>query len=209
MTAAGDLDRAIELGQQALAMSKSLGEIWARGFALNYLGQATWLAGDRPSGEALAREAAVCKHALDDRNGLAIVLETLAWMAAELSQHERPACLLGAAERFVGGRFDDVRLVGGGARSHLWCQVLADATDRTIVRVTDPWLAGLRGAALFAAHALGALRKDEIRGLVPTDPPFRPQAEHRATYDALAVELRKLYAAQKGFFRRSAGHGGR
>ncbi len=65
------------------------------------------------------------------------------------------AWLLGAAERFVGGRLDDIRLVGGGARSDLWCQVLADATDRTIVRVTDPWLAGLRGAALFAALALG------------------------------------------------------
>ena len=80
-------------------MSESLGEIWVRGFALNYLGQAAWLRGDRPRGEALAREAAACKHALDDRNGLAIVLETLAWMAAELGQHERAACLLGAAER--------------------------------------------------------------------------------------------------------------
>jgi DNA-binding CsgD family transcriptional regulator len=99
LTAAGELDRAIELGEQALAISESLGELWARGFALNYLGQATWLRGDRPRGEALAREAAACKHALDDRNGLAIVLETLAWMAAELGQHERAAHLHGAAER--------------------------------------------------------------------------------------------------------------
>ena len=99
LAAAGELDRAIELGEQSVAMSESLGEIWVRGFALNYLGQAAWLRGDRPRGEALAREAAACKHALDDRNGLAIVLETLAWMAAELGQHERAACLLGAAER--------------------------------------------------------------------------------------------------------------
>jgi non-specific serine/threonine protein kinase len=99
LTAARELDRAIDLGEQALTISKSLGELWARGFALNYLGQATWLAGDRARGEALAREAAACKHVLDDRNGLAIVLETLAWMAAELGQHERAACLLGAAER--------------------------------------------------------------------------------------------------------------
>jgi non-specific serine/threonine protein kinase len=99
LAAAGDLDRAIELGEQAIAMSTRLGELWARGFALNYLGQATWLRGDRTRGEALAREAAACKHALDDRNGLAIVLETLAWMAAELGQHDRAAQLLGAAER--------------------------------------------------------------------------------------------------------------
>jgi predicted ATPase/DNA-binding CsgD family transcriptional regulator len=99
LTATRELGRAIELGEQALAMSRSLGELWVRGFALNYLGQATWLAGDRTRGEALAREAAACKHALDDRNGLAIVLETLAWMATELGQHERAANLLGAAER--------------------------------------------------------------------------------------------------------------
>src|SRR5262249_23216667 len=78
---------------------KMLGEIWVRGFALNYLGQATWLRGDRERGEELAREAAACKHALDDRNGLAIVLETLAWMASELGQHEPAAHLLGAARR--------------------------------------------------------------------------------------------------------------
>jgi len=118
------------------------------------------------------------------------------------------AWLLGAAERFVGGRFDDLRLVGGGARSDLWCQVLADATDRTIVRVTDPWLAGLRGAALFAALALGRVERSELRGLVPTDPPFRPDPRYRATYDALAGELPKLYAAQRGFFRRHARRGG-
>ncbi len=110
--------------------------------------------------------------------------------------------LLGAAERFVGVRFDDLRLVGGGARSDLWCQVLADATDPTIVRVSEPWLAGLRGAASFAALALGRVERSELRGLVPTDPPFRPDPRHRATYDALARELPELYAAQRGFFRR-------
>jgi xylulokinase len=111
--------------------------------------------------------------------------------------------LLGAAEKFVGARLDDIRLVGGGARSDLWCQVLADATDRTVVRVRDPWLAGLRGAALFAALSLGAVERAEVRGLVPTDAPFRPDPRHRATYDALARELPRLYTAQKGFFRRT------
>ena len=67
----------------------------------------------------------------------------------------------------------------------------------------DPWLVGLRGAALFAGLSLGRVAKDEVRGLVPTDPPFRPDARSRATYDALAAELPKLYAAQRGFFKRS------
>jgi xylulokinase len=112
--------------------------------------------------------------------------------------------LLGAAEKFVGHRFDELRLVGGGARSDMWTQVLADVTDRTIVRVTDPWLAGLRGAALFAGMALGEVDPREIRSLVPTDEPFRPDPPTRSTYDALAAELPKLYAAQRGYFRRTA-----
>ena len=59
-------------------------------------------------------------------------------------------------------------------------------------------------AALFAAMALGRVRRDEVRGLVPTDPPFRPDPRRRPTYAALVAELPKLYAAQRGFFRRSA-----
>jgi hypothetical protein len=95
----GDLNRAVELGKQSLAMSKDRGELWARGYTLNFLAQAYWLRGDRRHGEELAREAAQCKHAVDDRNGLSVTLETLAWMAAEPGQHERAAHLLGAAER--------------------------------------------------------------------------------------------------------------
>jgi predicted ATPase/DNA-binding CsgD family transcriptional regulator len=97
--ATGELDRAIELGEQSVTMSRKRGELWARAYALTFLAQAIWLRGDRRRAEALACEAATCKHAVDDRNGLTIVLETLAWMAAELGQHERAACILGSAER--------------------------------------------------------------------------------------------------------------
>ena len=65
---------------------------------MNFLAQAYWLRGDRERGEALVREAVACKHALDDRFGLTVALGTLAWMAAELGQHERAARLLGSAE---------------------------------------------------------------------------------------------------------------
>ena len=121
---------------------------------------------------------------------------------------QRRAGCSGAAEKFVGARLDDLRLVGGGARSDLWCQVLADATDRTIVRVTDPWLAGLRGAALFAGLALGARRPR--RGARPgahrRAVPARPAAPRRRT-TPWSGELPKLYAAQRGFFRRRSCQG--
>jgi predicted ATPase len=99
LVARGELARAIEVGEQSLAKSKSCGELWVRGYVLNFLAQANWLQTDQKRGEALAREAVACKHAIDDRFGLTVALETLAWMAAELRQHERTACLLGSAER--------------------------------------------------------------------------------------------------------------
>jgi DNA-binding CsgD family transcriptional regulator len=97
--ASGDPDRAIQFGEQSLALSKNRGELWVRGFVLTFLAQGNWLRGERPRAESQAREAAVCKHAVDDRNGLTIALGTLAWMAAECGQHERAATLLGSAQQ--------------------------------------------------------------------------------------------------------------
>ena len=99
LVASGELARAIEVGEQGLAKSRHRGELWTRGYLLNFLAQAHWLRGDQERGDALAREAVACKHALDDRFGLIVTVETLAWMAAELGRHERAACLLGSAER--------------------------------------------------------------------------------------------------------------
>jgi len=99
LTAAGEVDRAIELGQHGIALSVERGEFWCRGYQLDFLARACWLGGDREKAEALAREAAVHKHAIDDRNGLTMVLETLASMAAERDGQERAAILLGSAQR--------------------------------------------------------------------------------------------------------------
>ncbi len=107
-----------------------------------------------------------------------------------------------AVERFAKRRLDPVRMVGGGALSDLWCQIHADVMDRTIERVEAPLAANLRGAAIFAGLALGAVRPEEVRGLVPVDRVFRPDPSHRATYDRLYAEYPKLYSAQRGMFAR-------
>ena len=99
LVAAGQLDRAVELGEPALAEARERGEMWARGYVLNSVSQARWRQGDTQLAEALAREAAACKHALDDKSGLQAVLETLAWITAGRGNHERAAMLLGCAEQ--------------------------------------------------------------------------------------------------------------
>ncbi len=49
---------------------------------------------------------------------------------------------------------EPVTLTGGGSRSALWCQMIADVTERTI-QVPDGAEFGAKGAALLAATALG------------------------------------------------------
>jgi non-specific serine/threonine protein kinase len=97
--ASGELDRVAEFGGQGLEKSKACGELWLRALLLNVMSQASWQRGERQCAEALAQDGASCDHALDDRAGLAIVLETLASMAAEQAAHNRTAVLLGFAQR--------------------------------------------------------------------------------------------------------------
>ncbi len=107
-----------------------------------------------------------------------------------------------AVERFARRRLDPVRMVGGGAQSDLWCQIHADVMDRTIERVESPVLANLRGAALIAGLALGAVRPTEIGDLVKVDRVFRPDPGRRSIYDSLFAEFPRLYRAQRGTFSR-------
>jgi xylulokinase len=113
--------------------------------------------------------------------------------------------MMRAAEKFVrrGGpkQFASLRFIGGGARSDLWCQALADILDRPIERVADPSLANVRGAGLLAAVALGHCSWDEVPDRVRIDARFQPDtaahaihAESAATFSALYKSTRKLYA---------------
>ena len=54
LVAQGDLPRTIEVGELGLAMSKARGELWYRGYLLNYLAQANWLRGDQERGSAIS-----------------------------------------------------------------------------------------------------------------------------------------------------------
>lgn len=109
--------------------------------------------------------------------------------------------LLNCVNRFTPNA-GPIRIVGGGARSDLWCQIIADVCDRTCERVADPLNAQLRGAALFAGIGMGELRRDELRDLIPLDGIFEPVAGNRRVYDRLFAEFPGLYKAQKGMFSR-------
>jgi xylulokinase len=124
------------------------------------------------------------------------VLEGVAYNARWLNE---------AVERFAGRRLEPVRIFGGGAISSLWCQIHADVMERRIERVAEPLHTNLRGAALLAALALGAVDRDEVRGLVPVDRAFAPDPSAGEAYRRLYAEFPGLYKAQRKMFARLNG----
>ena len=58
-------------------------------------------------------------------------------------------------EAATGVRIERVHVLGGGASSDLWCQILADVLDRPVVRTSSPEATSL-GAAMLGAAAIGA-----------------------------------------------------
>ena len=101
--------------------------------------------------------------------------------------------LLQAVERFTRRRLEPIRIIGGGARSDVWCQIFADVLDRTIDQVSDPVNAGTRGAGLLAAVGLGELTFDQVPDRVPVAASYRPDPAAAELYDDLFREFTGLY----------------
>jgi len=110
--------------------------------------------------------------------------------------------LLGYVEKFAKHRMDDLRAVGGGANSAVWCQIHADVLDRTIRQVKDPILAGLRGVAFLAAVKLGHIQIADIPDLVEVAATYRPDPDRVAVYERLYREYLNLYRANRSIYAR-------
>ncbi len=152
-----------------------------------------WLTGERSPVDDRRARAGFHNVSLDaDRGDLArAVLEGVAFNLR---------WLIAGADRFTGRRLDPIRLLGGGARSDLWCQILADVCDRRFERVADPLIGGLRGAALGFAVATNTIGLGDVRALVPVDARFAPDPGRRAAYDRLFREFPGLYTRNKPLF---------
>jgi non-specific serine/threonine protein kinase len=93
----GDIGRAVHLYEKALAMTERGGDPWTRSHALWGLGMATWLAGDGGRAERAEMDALRLAGEIDERTGIALCLEVLAWISAARRDFERSARLRGAA----------------------------------------------------------------------------------------------------------------
>lgn len=95
---AGDVDRAADYHRTYMTITQSMEETWFRGYSLWALGLATWRKGDPDRAASFVAQALRLKYRADDRVGMAVCLETMAWIAATQDEPERAAKLLGSAD---------------------------------------------------------------------------------------------------------------
>jgi xylulokinase len=105
--------------------------------------------------------------------------------------------LLEAAEKVVRHPLPQLRVVGGGAQSEVWCQIHADVLGRPVQRVAEPLLASVRGAAFFAGLVLGLLEEGDIRARVAIDRTFEPDPAARRVHDVAHAEYVRLPRTQR------------
>lgn len=103
-------------------------------------------------------------------------------------------------------KVDTLRIIGGGAKSDVWCQIFADITNRQIDRVTDPQQAGAKGVALLASMTLGYIPSfEDIKQHIKIEKRFTPNPLNRILYDRLFKEYKSLYKQNKKWYKRMNG----
>lgn len=98
-------------------------------------------------------------------------------------------------------KLDSVRVVGGGASSDLWMQMLADILQVTVEVPESPRYTGAMGAYYCAMVGLGEIENyDAVYDTVRIKKTFEPRSEYAETYDKLFNVYSKLYPALSGIY---------
>ncbi len=132
---------------------------------------------------------------------------TLGWTGAHRREHFYRAILEGIAYEHrlamegiaaaTGHAIDEYILMGGGSRSPLWCQIVADVTGKTVKRASTSEATNL-GAGILAAAAAGWYPnvRAAAEGMTSTERTYQPHAATHQVYDRLFNEVyRQVFPA--------------
>ncbi|MBU2512359.1 FGGY-family carbohydrate kinase [bacterium] len=108
--------------------------------------------------------------------------------------------MLHYTEKFIKRKMSPISIIGGGAKSDLWCQIFADVLQRDIRQVSGPVHANARGAAFIALAGLGEISFDDIPNLVQYDNTFTPNPENISVYNELYKAFLRIYKANKAIY---------
>lgn len=100
--------------------------------------------------------------------------------------------------REAGVPVDELKAIGGGARSEYWLRLKADVFNRPVV-ACDVAEAGGLGAAMLAGIAVGAYRShaEAVSAAVRECKRYRPHPRRAAVYESRLKAYRRLYPALK------------
>ncbi len=89
----------------------------------------------------------------------------------------------------------EIRALGGGARSKIWNQIIADLTKRPVTTTLHEEDAACLGAAILAGKAVGLFRnlEDAVEGMVAIRERLEPNPKNSKVYDKLYAKYIKLY----------------
>ncbi len=109
--------------------------------------------------------------------------------------------LTAGAEDALGERVSRVIALGGGSRSRIWCQIIADVMQRRVEVVSEPESTCL-GAGVLAAAAVGIHPsiEDAAVAMTSTGRSFEPDDRNVAEYDRLFAVYRTIYPALRELF---------
>jgi xylulokinase len=101
-----------------------------------------------------------------------------------------------------GIEINQIRCIGGGAKSDLWMQIKANITGKEI-SIPDITEAGCAGAAILAGIGAGIFSDTEeaIGNFVKIKKTFNPQPELEVAYKNLLTNYQMLYKNNSGLFR--------
>lgn len=108
---------------------------------------------------------------------------------------EAVSCMLKSNLDYIGMEIDEIRMMGGGAKSPLWCQIKADMTNTRLVTLKKNETACL-GSAILAGVGVGAYAsvEDACKLLVETDRVYESQGvDYSGVYKAYSELDEKLH----------------
>jgi len=93
-------------------------------------------------------------------------------------------------EKMTGVEIEEIRSLGGGANSSLWCQIKADVMGRPVVTMKNVQDAACLGAAMIAGVGIGLWPSvSKIASeVVEIEHIYQPNTQNRIAYDELAAK---------------------
>jgi xylulokinase len=176
------------LGTPDAKLLPPLGEVVNRPSPVRFL---PYLDGERtPHNYAAAAGALIGLRSATGRQQIVqAVLEGVAYAA-----RDNLAALCG-----TGSPIGEIDLVGGGSRSALWAQIIADVLDIPVHRVEEGDFGAALGAARLGKLAATGANPADVCGRPRRLATFAPRASAVAAYDDGYSQWRKLYPALKEF----------